>query len=312
MVEKPHFLQSDIWKEFQNQLGNKIITGSGNGWSYTGMVKNDQIGPYIYIPYGPFAVSITTLKHAISDLKNQAMDIGAYVIYVEPMPPVTKEEARALFKHKGVHRQAHRTIRIDLSGSEDEIIAKMNPTRRNEYRNYDKKGFILAKDNSKQSMDEFYRLLTLSSGKKGFYIREKSFFDKMFDTLVQSGNASIFAARKEGKTEVAILVYDDDDTRYYAQVGRDLSADTSWANAPLISYAIIDAKRAGKKHFDLYGISESDDKIDEKSGFTKFKKTFGGEVIQFAGAWEIPISKPKYFVKKTLQTAKKLAKKLRK
>jgi lipid II:glycine glycyltransferase (peptidoglycan interpeptide bridge formation enzyme) len=132
----------------------------------------------------------------------------------------------------------------------------------------------------------------------------------MFDELVTNGNASLFTAKRDDKIEVAALVYDDEDTRYYAHVGRDLSDNSLQASAPLISYMIIDAKRSGKKWFDLYGISESDDKIDEKSGFTVFKKTFGGEIVQFAGAWEIPVLKTRYYTKHSLRAVKKLIRKI--
>lgn len=309
---KPHFLQSEIWKQFQKQIGRTIVEGSGKGWSYIGMVEHDRFGTYVYVPYGPFAINRSALIYAVKDLKEKAAKLGAYVVNVEPVPPITTQMAKSIFKRKGSHRQAHRTIRIDLSASEDEIISNMSSTRRKQHRNYGKKGLVMEQSNTRETLDVFFKLLAISSGEKGFYIRDKSFFDHMFDTLVQSGNASLFIATRDGNIEVAALVYDDEDTRYYAHVGRDLSDNSLQASAPLISYMIIDAKRAGKKYFDLYGISERDDKIDEKSGFTVFKKTFGGDIVQFAGAWEIPISKPRYFAKNALRSAKKIVSKIKK
>lgn len=308
---KPHFLQSDTWKHFQEALGRTIIDGKGDGWSYVGMVEHDRFGKYVYVPYGPFAVDAARLLQAVDDLKKKAAAIGAYVVSIEPTPPIDIETAKKLFSHKGKHRQAHRTIRIDLSDSEDTIIANMSATRRKQHRNYHKKGLVIAKSNTLETLETFYKLLRISSGEKGFYIRDKSFFDKLYEVLVPSGNASLFTATRDGNVEVAALVYDDEDTRYYAHVGRDLTDNSLQASAPLISYMIIDAKRSGKKYFDLYGISERDDKIDEKSGFTTFKKTFGGEIIHFAGAWEIPISKLRFFAKKSLQYAKKAARRAR-
>lgn len=307
---KVHFLQSDIWKQFQKALGRTIVENSGKGWSYVGMVEHDRFGTYIYVPYGPFAVNKPALIDAVADLKIEAAKIGAYVVNIEPTPPISTAIAESLFKNKGTHRQAHRTLRIDLSQDEDTIIGNMNKTRRKQYRNYSKKGLVFKKSNTKETLSTFFDLLQISSNKKGFYIRDKTFFDKMFDVLVASGNASLFTATRDGNIEVAALVYDDEDTRYYAHVGRDLSDNSLQASAPLISYMIIDAKRSGLKYFDLYGISESDDKIDEKSGFTVFKQTFGGEVVQFAGAWEIPILKPKYYVKKSLHSVKKIISKI--
>jgi lipid II:glycine glycyltransferase (peptidoglycan interpeptide bridge formation enzyme) len=303
---KAHFLQSDIWKTFQIELGRQIIEGTGEGWSYSGLIENDRFGKYIYIPYGPFAKNKTSLKRAVNDLKIKAKKAKAYVVYIEPTPPITPAIASELFTHSGYHRQAHRTIVVDLSPDEETLIANMNATRRNEHRNYHKKGLVIAKNNTKEAMEAFYELLNVSSREKKFYIRDKLFFDRMFETMVQSGNASLFTAKKDNKIEAAALVYDDDDTRYYAQIGRNLSEASIQANGPLISYVIIDAKKSGKKFFDLYGISESDNKVDERSGFTAFKKTFGGQIVQFAGAWEIPIDNKRYHLKKILTKIKKI------
>lgn len=306
---KTHVLQSKTWRQFQKEIGRKVIEGDGDGWSYIGLIENDRFGRYVYVPYGPHAVNKKALQQALDDLVKKAKEIGTYVVHIEPTLAISLDEAKKMFKYKGFHRQAHRTIRIDLTRSEDEIIQGMNKTRGNEYRNYSNKGLVMEKSNTVETLDLFYDFLKISSQQKSFYIRDKKFFENIFEKLIKNGNANLFAAKRDGKVEVIALTYDDEDTRYYAQVGRDLSDKSIQANAPLISYMIIDAKRSGKKYFDLYGISESDDKIDEKSGFTSFKKTFGGEIIQYAGAWEIPISKPKYHIKKTLATVKKIIKK---
>lgn len=305
---KIHFLQSDTWKEFQKNLGREIIEGSGDGWSYVGMIEHDRFGKYIYVPYGPHAENKKSLLLAVEDLKKTALKIGAYVVNIEPTLSIAKSEAEEIFRFKSKHRQAHRTIRIDLTVDEDTILAGMNKTRRKQHRNYSKKGLLIEKSNTRETLDEFYELLKVSSKEKSFYVRDKIFFEKIFEDLVPSGNANFFVAKRDGVTEVAALVYDDDDTRYYAHVGRDLSDNSLQASAPLISYMIFDAKSSGKKYFDLYGISEHDDKVDEKSGFTVFKKTFGGEVIQYAGAWELPVSKLRFHAKKTLRSLKKLVK----
>lgn len=298
---KPHFLQSDIWKQFQKDIGKEIIENSGEKWSYFAIVGTDRFGKYVYVPYGPHAEDKKSLLGAVEDLKEKAKAAGAYVVYIEPTPPFKKNEMFEIFKKRGYHRQAHRTLIIDLKPSEDEIIAKMQTTRRNEHRNYHKKGISIEKSNTPQTVEIFYELLKKSSVTKSFYIREKNFFDDILKHLVPKGGANFFIAKLGGKIEVAALVYEDEDTRYYAHVGRDLNNNSLQASAPLISYMIIDAKRSGKKYFDLYGISESDEITDEKSGFTVFKKTFGGEIKDYAGAWEIPIKKVTYNIKSKLK-----------
>jgi len=301
---KPHFLQSEIWKQFQKNIGKEIVENSGKGWSYFALVSKDRFGKYLYAPYGPHAENKQALIEAVEDLKKVASKIGAYMVCIEPTPPFKKDEMAKLFKNRGYHRQAHRTIIIDLSTTEDEIVAQMHKTRRKQHRNYPSKGITIEKSNTPETLEIFYDLLKKSSGEKSFYIREKDFFSQILSHLVPMGGANFFIAKLDGKIEVAALVYDDEDTRYYAHVGRDLTDNSLQASAPLISYMILDAKRSGKKYFDLYGISESDDVTDEKSGFTVFKKTFGGEIKNYAGAWEIPVKPLVYFAKSQIKKLK--------
>ena len=304
---KAHFLQSSVWAEFQETIGRRVLLGSGAGWSYVGLVEHDRFGTYIYVPYGPAAEDRRAFKAAVAHLYDAAKQAGAYVVYIEPADPITKADAAKLLKQKAPrHRQAHRTIRINLSKTEDDLLLDMSKTRRKQYRNYHKKDITIEESNTPETLDIFYELLDISSKEKGFYIRNKQFFEAMFERLVPRKAVSLFVAKQAGKVEVAALVYDDEDTRYYAHVGRDLTDNSLQATAPLIAYMIFDAKRQGKKWFDLYGISERDDVADEKSGFTEFKKSFGGTIIEYGGAWELPIDPVRYRLAKAFRLAKTL------
>jgi lipid II:glycine glycyltransferase (peptidoglycan interpeptide bridge formation enzyme) len=161
---------------------------------------------------------------------------------------------------------------------------------------------VIVKNNAREVMMKFYELLSLSARKKRFYIRDKFFFEQIWEVLVRAGNASLFTVVYRQEIKAVALVYDGQETRYYAQVGYDPSDKQIRVSAPLMSYMIIDAKRAGLKFFDLYGISADDEITDEKTGFSEFKKSFGGEVVTYAGAWEIPVTL-KYYGRKMWRQA---------
>jgi len=110
----------------------------------------------------------------------------------------------------------------------------------------------------------------------------------------------VFVARHEGETKVVGYVIDDDDTRYYLYVGRDLSNNSMQISAPFIVFLMLDAKDRGLTRFDFYGISASDDVEDEWTGFTVFKRTFGGSAVQYAGAREIPVLRGRYALRRLI------------
>lgn len=295
---KPHFLQSEVWKNFQEKLGNKVITNKGTGWSYLIMLEKDRFGTYAYSPYGPYARDEQRLIEAVEDMKVQSLKAGAYVLIVEPFLPITREVASKLFNYSAPHRQPKATLRIDLTKSEEQIIADMNQARRNEHRNHQKKGLKITKSTKQSDINILIKFLKDNSLNKNFFIRDEEFFRTMMQTLVKSGDAHLYVGRINDTPVIAALAYDDADTSYYAFVGRDYNYDKLNANGPVVSRMIIDAKKRGKKTFDLYGITLSNNPKDPLYGFTKFKKTFGGTEIKLAGTWEIPLKPLVFFIKR--------------
>lgn len=308
-----HFLQSNTWAKFQKAVGNTVIKHTTEAWSYLAIVEKDRFGTYVYAPYGPYAVDETTLGQATKHLVAAAKRVGAYMVYIEPFLPVTREMAQTVLPPIGAkmstYRQPSTTQIINLEQPLDDIISQMSATQRNLYRNHEKKGLKIRQSTSENDMSIFMTLLKQNASVKSFYIRKEKFFSTMAHTLLKAGDAKLYIGWYEETTPViASLVYDSIDTRYYAFVGRDYSFDKLRANGPLVSRLIVDAKKAGKKSFDLYGIADSDDPKHPLYSFTAFKKTFGGESVQLAGTWEIPLNNKKYYTKKTLQHLKKLAK----
>lgn len=301
-------MQSETWEKFQQALGNSVITGKGTGWSYLAMLETDRFGTFAYAPYGPYAKTKKALEAAIADMTKKAKSAGAYTLIVEPYLPITRDVAKTVLKKRVTHRQPPATQLIDLDRSEDEIIADMNATRRKQHRNHMKKGLEIRKSADPKDIDIFIDLLEGSSKKKQFFIRDRKFFKTMAETLVSNGDASLYIGWFESKPIIAALVYDDQDTRYYAYMGRDYAYEYLQANGPLVSRMIIDAKHDGKKIFDLFGISLTDDPKDPWHGFTTFKQTLGGRPVELAGTWEIPLSASKVAAKQALHTVKKLLK----
>ena len=73
---------------------------------------------------------------------------------------------------------------------------------------------------------------------------------------------------------------------------------------------IFDAKAAGKKIFDFWGITTSEDPKDPWYGFSKFKKSFGGYQIDYAGTYDLPINKVKYLAYSLLRPINKFKRKI--
>lgn len=294
------FFQSPSWAEFQRALGEEIITAEGEGWHYWGRMVADALGRYLYLPYGPVVADERALDAAVADAKRRAREAGAYRLLIEPSLPVTPQQASERASRQLFGFQPSRSQVIDLAQSEEDIVKGMSTTRRKQWRGAERKGFTFEQSVDRAVYDEGVRLLRASGDEKEFEVRDERFFELFWQHLVEPGIAKIFVAKLHGEIQVVAFVIDDADTRYYLYVGRDLSNNSLQASSPFIAYMVLDAKAQGLKSFDLFGISASDDVEDGMTGFTAFKRTFGGETVQYAGTWEIGVQRTRYAVRRAL------------
>jgi vancomycin resistance protein VanK len=57
---------------------------------------------------------------------------------------------------------------------------------------------------------------------------------------------------------------------------------------------IQDAIRAGAHVYDLRGITDTLDADDPHLGLIQFKVGTGGEAVEYAGEWDLPLNRPLY------------------
>lgn len=302
-----NFLQSAAWAEFQSQLGRTVITESGEGWSYQSVREHGTLNTRLYAAHGPEADTPVAMQRALDSLEKAGRTQNATFVRVEPLAAITSDELvkRGYKKVTFNQLQPEHTQIIDLSPPEDEIVAQMHQNTRNLYRNYAKKGVTMHISTNPADIDIFLNFIYNVAKRNHITPHSDAYFRTQAAALFPSGAAKLFYASLDGTPIAAAILYDSDDTRYYAHAAandafRKLSAGTS-----LLAYAIIDAKRAGKSFIDLYGIAPTDDPSHPWAGFTKFKKSFGGHEVTYLGAWDKPLKPLQYFFYKTYQMLRK-------
>jgi len=113
--------------------------------------------------------------------------------------------------------------------------------------------------------------------------------------LLDRGNARIYYGKYDDKFAAGVVGIDWADTRYYIHAGADqevirkipVSRGLAW-------FMIKDAKNAGLKWFDFYGVSAPGDRHHKWASVSSFKRSFGGQDKDFGGTWDIPVSKFHY------------------
>ena len=65
---------------------------------------------------------------------------------------------------------------------------------------------------------------------------------------------------------------------------------------------ISDARHAGAHPFDFWAIAPTDYSDHKRAGYTRFKRSFGGQVKEYAGMWDLPIHAVKYSLYRAAKT----------
>ncbi|MBQ8991854.1 peptidoglycan bridge formation glycyltransferase FemA/FemB family protein [Candidatus Saccharibacteria bacterium] len=317
--------QTEAWQKLQQDLNQTTFFLSNNSdtiapreTNYQMLVlkKSTPAGPYFYLPYGPYLRQKSAAKPAYEAL--QALIKRERVIFTR-IEPQNAEIASYWLKtaKKSKDLSPKETWILDLEPDLNDLYKNMKQNTRNLAKNYPKKGLeVKIVEKTRKNLDFFYSLLETVAKQNRFSPIEKKTLkaevEQPFSTLYFAFYAD--PAQKSAKKipVAASLFFDDDTTRYYMQSAADPAYKKLPATLAILAESIKDAKSKNLKFFDFWGIApENADKTHPWAGFTKFKKSFGGEERDYAGTYDL-VEKPlKYRLYKILRRFNRFLRKLK-
>lgn len=179
------------------------------------------------------------------------------------------------------------TFHIDLTKSEDELLAQMNQKTRYNMRLAQKKGVKVVEDNSKEAFATYLRLSQETTKRQKFFAHNETYHKTLWNTLYPAGIAHLLTARYQGDILATWMLLLFNNVIYYPY-----GASTSKHREVMASNIMLwEAMRWGKKHnarlFDLWGALGPDADAKHKwYGFHKFKAGYGGKLVQFIGSYD--------------------------
>lgn len=333
--------QTKAWQKLQQDLNETTFflsdqkdTTSSAPVNYQMLIikKSTPVGPYFYLPYGPYLRQKTAAKTAYNAL--QALEKQENVIFTRIEPEISENASYWLKKaKKSKDLSPKETWILDLEPPLEKLYQNMKQNTRNLSKNYPKKGLRVEKYVASSAYLPKNSSLKTSADQSGEKIRIlASFLEKVAKThhfspiqrktLLAEFNqpfASLFIAyytppenRSQKIPVAASLFFDNGTTRYYMQSGSDEKYRKLPATIAILAEAIKDAKEKNLKNFDFWGIApENAAKNHPWAGFTQFKKSFGGREVNYAGTYDL-VRKPfKYHLYQLLRSFNRLIRKLR-
>lgn len=197
---------------------------------------------------------------------------------------------------------------IDISKSEEEILAQMKEKGRYNIKIAQKNGIIIKKADLSTSLDntrdkslevnEFYEIFSETAKRDGFSIRPREYFEKMLEILGE--NIELLIAEYQGKIIAAEIV------SYYKETASYLygASSSEFRNvmAPyLLHWEVIKlAKARGSKFYDLLAVDPIADSSQQTAsshkyaGIGRFKRQFGGRTVHITGSYDL-VYKPVWY-----------------
>jgi len=153
--------------------------------------------------------------------------------------------------------------------------------------------------------EEFYRLVDQgTSERKGINHHPKEYYKKQLKINNQQLKFILFVAECEDKVIAANIVVLFGRKAIYLHGATDNGLRNVMAPHLLQWEQIKYAKAQGFSEYDFWGIVNEytkDRRGASWEGFTRFKKGFGGQEINYVGYWDFPLKTKWYFLYRLIQ-----------
>jgi lipid II:glycine glycyltransferase (peptidoglycan interpeptide bridge formation enzyme) len=320
LPQSGHLLQSWAWGELKARFGwypVRIAAVEGNEILAAAQILLRSLPAGLrtaYVPRGPLidpvardTATVAALLHALHDACRRQHSIS---LKIEPDWPETPDAQRWLetqgFVASAETVQPRRTVIVDLTASEDEILAQMKSKTRYNIRLSQRKG-VVVRQGTADDLPVFHQLLQVTSRRAGFGVHTLAYYRQAWQLFTAKQAVALFLATHENKTLAAIMVFVWGKTAYYMYGG---SSDEERQRMPTYLSqweAMRWAKARGCECYDLWGIADVDEHdvgpdvatAEETGvlstglgGLYRFKRGFGGREVRYVGAYDYAYNRP--------------------
>jgi len=192
--------------------------------------------------------------------------------------------------------QPQYNFQIPLKGRDEaDVLAGMNQLWRRNIKKADKSGVEVTRGDG-DDLAAFHALYVHTAERDHFTPRPLSYFETMRDAL-QAEDPDRFVlwlARHDGDLVAATIAIRVGTHAWYSYGASSTDKrDVRGSNA--VQWAMIrDALAQGAEVYDLRGITDTLDADDPHVGLIQFKVGTGGEAVEYAGEWDLPLHRLLY------------------
>lgn len=263
----------------------------------------------MYVPRGPMLdwSEHQLAEQVLDDLQRFARQKNAIFLKIDPdlplgvglpdsendVPNPVGLAIRDSLQDRGWHFsdeqiQFRNTVVVDLQADEDNLLARMKSKTRYNIRLAARRG-VTVRSGGADDIDLLYRMYAHTSIRDDFLIRGKDYYETVWRIFFKAGLAEPLIAEVQGEPVGAVVIFRFGSRAWYIH-GMSLDEHREkMFNYRLQWEAMLHAKAAGCREYDLWGAPDVFDESDPLWGVYRFKDGFGGRVVRTLGAWDYPV-----------------------
>lgn len=295
-----NFLQSWQWGSFQEKLGKKVLRlyRNENGQSALAQVVIEAAkrGTYAAIAGGPLIAwqSDELVIQFFDELKKYAKQESCSFIRFRPQVVETAVSATLLSKITAtvspMHLTADLTLQLDITKTEEELLAQMRKNTRYEVRKAEKEGIVIKISQDTVKIAEFYTHQMALAQKHNFVPFSKQFLEEQFSAFASDNQVALIESYKDDQLLAAafVIFYNGEAVYHY---GISTPANGHLPGAYAVQWAAIkEAKQRGCTRYNFWGVAPEGNTSHRFAGVSLFKRGFGGDEVAYLPAHDIPLS----------------------
>lgn len=257
-------------------------------------------GSLMYCPKGPWLPwdEEAAVRSFFSGVVEAAKREGAHTVKIEPEVPESQTRVKKLLSELGFRKfrwdlHGKTTMVVDLSPSEEEILAGMKSKTRYNIRLAARKGVRVVEDNSPGALDLFWRMYEETAKRNGFWHRPREYYFAVWRALYEAGRVHLFFAEHEGDRLAGSLIHTFG-RKYWYIAGASTNEKRNLMPPYLLQWEVMRwARERGITHYDMLGVPSPDELHEDHPwyGIYKFKIGFGGESSSYLGCLDLPVER---------------------
>jgi len=291
-----HVVQSPQWGDFKTQYGTQAVRIGEIQYTKHHMPFTDKF--YGYCPkVDPTLIDFEKLHKSLEENNcvNANFDVPNVAADIQEA-----QKAKEIFEKNGCvlspkDQFAKSNVLLDISKSEEELLANMHNKHRYNIKYAQKQGVVVKDAQNLQDFDVFWDLYESTSVRQKYYIRPKNYYRSIWEMFKSRNMVHILATYYQDVPLASWLLFVYENVLYYPYGGSSEQHKNLHGSTYLGWETILLGKKLDCHTFDMWGAGQDPtDKNDPWSGFTNFKLKYGGKYITYMDSYDYVVNSSVY------------------